>query len=299
MPNKITAFSKTIKSNKNALVTSLLLASLSASTFASEQHNQSEITVTDQFIAAQRAMLAKNTEGMDFGPQSPRDIDNLSGKNDRIFGKAPHSSRMNLCNIHFHKNAEHKGGEFTRYAGNGNGKGYHTGYRYNGKLTDAELTPYTSKNSTHNDLHSGDTIELHYVYTTAKSIPGPTLASCYNDAIGNPQLRVEAQVFVLVNDESALDFKDLTAHGQRNGYHQALNVPNNTGRPIEYAGSTTGPTYNEEPSHFLVTWGVRPKVAKVNIATVEKWLDNNKFAENHAHPVRNLILNPELLSFGN
>lgn len=24
---------------------------------------------------------------------------------------------MNLCNIHFHKNAEHKGGEFTVYAG--------------------------------------------------------------------------------------------------------------------------------------------------------------------------------------
>jgi hypothetical protein len=31
---------------------------------------------------------------------------------------------MNLCNIHFHKNAEHKGGEFTQYAGNGDGDGF-------------------------------------------------------------------------------------------------------------------------------------------------------------------------------
>ncbi len=46
---------------------------------------------------------------------------------------------MNLCNIHLHKNAEHKGGEFTTYAGNGDGHGYLTGYKYSGHLSEAEL----------------------------------------------------------------------------------------------------------------------------------------------------------------
>jgi len=39
---------------------------------------------------------------------------------------------MNLCDIHFHKNAEHKGGEFTTYAGHGDGHGYLSGFKYNG-----------------------------------------------------------------------------------------------------------------------------------------------------------------------
>lgn len=34
---------------------------------------------------------------------------------------APPFQQMNLCNIHFHKNAEHKGGEFTAVASKGHG----------------------------------------------------------------------------------------------------------------------------------------------------------------------------------
>lgn len=66
--------------------------------------------MTDTFIAKQREKLAENTNGKGFGPQSPRDIDAVLGSNQRVFNVAPPSSQMNLCNIHFHKNAEHKGG---------------------------------------------------------------------------------------------------------------------------------------------------------------------------------------------
>ena len=38
-----------------------------------------------------------------FGPQTPRDIDNVSGENAIIFNVAPAASNMNLCNIHFHR----------------------------------------------------------------------------------------------------------------------------------------------------------------------------------------------------
>ena len=249
--------------------------------------------VSDDVIALQRDSLAKNTAGKGFGPQSPRNIDDLNGNNQRAFGLAPHYNQMNLCNIHFHKNAEHKGGEFTLYAGNGDGKGFNSGYKYKGTLSEKELKPFD-----HKELASGDTIELHYVHSSADVKPGPTLGSCLSESLSNPQLRVEAQVYVLVNDSNALNFFDVTKHGKVNGYHQALNIPNSTGKPIQYAGSTTGPSYNEIGSPLQVTWSVRPRVQKLSIASVAEWLKGNDFDEDHAHGVRNLVKNPDLLSLG-
>lgn len=254
--------------------------------------------VADSVITKQRAELAKNTKGKGFGPQSPRDIDARAGNNQRAFNAAPAFTEMNLCNIHFHKNAEHKGGEFTRYAGNGDGHGYQSGYKYSGKLSNHELAPVQANvcPSKHGSLIPGDTIEVHYVHSTADITPGPTLGSCLNDAIKNPQLRVETQVYVLVNDKKALDFAKLTRHGMKNGYYQALNIPANTGTPVQYDGSTTGPGYNEQGSPFQVSWSVRPKVAKVDIESVAKWCKGNVFKEDHAHGVRNLVTNKDLLS---
>lgn len=254
--------------------------------------------VSDKVISGQRAMLATNTNGKGFGPQSPRDIDASAGNNERSFNASPASTEMNLCNLHFHKNAEHKGGEFTKYAGNGDGHGFQSGYKYSGKLNASELKSVENDicPSKHSSLSAGDTIEVHYVYSTAQVVPGVTLGACFNDSIKNPQLRVETQVYVLVNDEKSLDFVNLTKHGKKNGLYQAMNIPNNMGTPIQYAGSTTGPGYNEKGSPFQVTWSVRPNVAKVNIKTVGKWCKGNVFKEDHAHGVRNLVTNPDLIS---
>ncbi|MCP5163398.1 MAG: hypothetical protein H6999_10540 [Hahellaceae bacterium] len=150
--------------------------------------------------------------------------------------------------------------------------------------------------SDHGSLNSGDTIEVHYVHSSAQVSPGPTLGACLNESIKNPQLRVETQVFVVVNDKQAADFGVLTHFEQKNGLYQALNIPDDTGTPVQYAGSTTGPSYNETGSPFQVTWSVRPKVVKVNIATVGAWCKGNAFKEDHAHGVRNLVTNPALLS---
>ncbi len=264
---------------------------------ASGQHHG---PVADSIIAAQREALAHNTAGKGFGPQSPRDIDNIAGENGRIFGTAPTYTRMNLCNIHFHKNAEHKAKEFSIHAGNGDGHGYQSGYRYDtSRLTKAELAPTKHKicDSAHSTLRPGDTIEVHYVHTTSQVKPGPTLKSCLSEAIKNPQLRVETQVFVLVNDRNAADFRALT-HYEKSayGYYQATAIPSDTGTPVEYAGSTTGPGYNENGSPFQVTWSVRPHVTKVDIESVGAWCEGNDFNEDHAHGVRNLVKNKALLS---
>jgi hypothetical protein len=265
---------------------------------AKDTHANVHDQVSDQVIAAQRAMLLKNTENKGFGPQSPRDIDSIEGNNNRTFGAAPAYTEMNLCNIHFHKNAEHKGGEFTKYAGNGDGHGFESGYMYSGHLSAAELEPVEDEicPGEHGNLEVGDTIEVHYVYSTAQVRPGATLGACLNDAIKNPQLRVETQVYVLVNDSNGNDFGELTRHSLKNGLYQATNIPADTGTPVQYAGSTTGPGYNEKGSPFQVTWSVRPKVARVNVQTVGDWCKGNAFDEDHAHGVRNLVINPDLLS---
>ena len=275
----------------------LLPMQVSANENAHGSHD-AHAAVSNHVIAEQRAMLAKNTKGKGFGPQSPRDIDSPAGHNARLFSAAPASTKMNLCNIHFHKNAEHKGGEFTKYAGNGNGEGYQSGYQYAGHLSAAELKPtaHAACPSAHSSLNAGDTIEVHYVYSTAQVKPGPTLGSCLSESIKNPQLRVETQVYVVVNDKNALDFGNLTKFADHHGLYQATNIPNNTGTPVQYAGSTTGPGYNEKASPFQVTWSVRPHVAKVNIDTVGHWCEGNTFKEDHAHGVRNLVINPDLLS---
>ena len=150
--------------------------------------------------------------------------------------------------------------------------------------------------SDHGGLQVGDTIEIHYVHSTAQVAPGPTLGACLNDNLSNPQLRVEAQVFVLVNNAKAADFAQLTKISQANGYHQALNIPKNAGKPVQYAGSTTGPTYNEKGSPLQVSWSVRPRVIKVNATSVGEWCKGNSFKEDHAHGVRNLVINEKLLS---
>lgn len=252
----------------------------------------------DSLIAEQRAALAAATDGVGFGPQAPRDIDAAAGSNGRLFQPAPAFTDMNLCNIHMHESAEHKGINFSKYAGNGDGKGYGTGFLYSGELSAAETAPLAEEVGIgeHGGLQAGDTIEVHYVHTTAKVEPGPTLGACLSEAIMNPQLRVETQVYVLVNDDSALDFMKLTEVGQVNGLYQAMNIPSDTGDAVQYAGSTTGPSYNEKGSPLQVSWSVRPEVAKVNIKTVGTWFSDNIFDEDHAHGVRNLVTNPDLLS---
>lgn len=272
-------------------ISSIILASACATSVQAKGPN-------DTIIAEQRATLQKNTEGKGFGPQSPRDIDSKSGTNQRRFGFAPDASKMNLCNIHFHANAEHKGGDYTTFAGTGDGNGADTGFKYDGQLTQDQLKPVEAEicDGKGTALQVGDTIEVHWVHTSALIEPGPTLGACLSENTMNPGLRVEGQVFVLANDETALDFNDLAKVENINGYAQAPNIPNTTGKPVEYLGSTTGPAYNEKASPLQVSWSMRPKTAILDINSLGEWCNDNIFKENYAHGVRNLVVNPALLS---
>jgi hypothetical protein len=231
-----------------------------------------------------------------FGPQTPRDISFQAGTNANLFTLAPSSAEMNLCNIHTHTNAEHKGPGFSVSAGFSE----YGGYKCNesDSLTEAELAMPEGGGS-FEKVKPGDTIEVHWVHTSCDIEPGPGLGSCLSDACANPTLRVEAQVFLVVNDDSALDFNDFAYKGNVvNGKHQPLAIPSDTGTPVVFGGSTTGPSYTEATcSPLQVTWSVRPQCAKVSYSSLEKWAsDGNVFNEAKSHGVRQLVTTPELLS---
>lgn len=229
-----------------------------------------------------------------FGPQTPRDIDSKNGENAREFSLAPSYKDMNLCNIHFHNNAEHKAKDFAIFAGEGNSAGYQCGISKS--LSKAELK--ATKGDVCNGLKPGDTIEVHWVHSSCDIKPGKGLGSCLSGSCANPDLRVETQVFTLVNDSSALNFADFSYDGNvANGYHQAKALPGDTGKAVEFLGSTTGPSYSEQVcSPLQVSWSVRPQCAKLDINTLGKWCESNVFEEDHAHGVRKLVINPKLLS---
>ncbi|MEQ9518936.1 MAG: delta-class carbonic anhydrase [Parvibaculum sp.] len=232
-----------------------------------------------------------------FGPQTPRDISNSAGTNQRSFSLAPEVTELNLCNIHTHTNAEHKGPDFSIYAGDGK----HGGFQCNATdtLTEEELTDPTDGHGAFHGVKPGDTIEVHWVHTSCDITPGEGLGSCLSETCANPDLRVETQVFLVVNDKNALNFADFAYDGnQVNGLHQARALPMSTGNPIIFTGSTTGPSYTEEIcSPLQVTWSVRPQCAKLDVSSLHKWAeDGNAFNETHSHGVRQLVTAPELLS---
>jgi len=233
-----------------------------------------------------------------YGPQTPRDITKAEGLNARVLALAPKASDLNLCNIHLHVNAEHKGPGFSVPGG----KGEHGGWKCNGTddLTAAELEDPSGGEGAYKGIVPGDTIEVHWVHTSCDVEPGKGLGSCLSDACANPALRVETQVFLVVNDpENALDYADFAYAGNVvDGFHQARSLPSGTGDPVVFAGSTTGPSFTQQVcSPMQVTWSVRPQCAKVDITSLHDWAESgNVFEEDHAHGVRQLVTAKELLS---
>jgi len=232
-----------------------------------------------------------------FGPQTPRDIASTAGANDQYWTPAPAAEAMNLCNIHTHTNAEHKGPGFSVSAGDG----LHGGWKCAGSdsLTEAELEDPAHGHGSYHGVKPGDTIEVHWVYSSCDITPGKGLGSCLSDGCANPELRVESQVFLVVNDPNALNFADFAYDGHMaNGLHQPKALPTGTGDPVVFAGSTTGPKYTEQTcSPYQVTWSVRPQCAKLDISSLNKWAeDGNVFEEDHSHGVRQLVTSLELLA---
>lgn len=275
------------------LLFTLFLVSLTAACSQDERHETvadgADATTTAQVETVEAAGLC-----LDAGPQTPRDISGAPGLNRVSFDRAPPATELNLCNIHTHTNAEHKGPGFSVFVDDSDRGGYACNDAAN--LTAAELEPLEGA---YKGVVPGETIEVHWVHTSCPATPGEGLGSCLTDTCTDPLLRVEAQAFLVVNDPEAADFTDFVYGGTvRNGLHQAKAIPTGTGEPVEFLGSTTGPNYNESNcSPMKVTWSVRPMCTKVDIASLHRWAESgNVFNETKSHGVRQLVTAPELLS---
>lgn len=266
----------------------LALAGCANETIAAETDAATEADVSAQVETVEQAGLC-----LDAGPQTPRDIAGVYGLNSVTFPKAPPSTEMNLCNIHTHTNAEHKGPDFSVFVNDSDYGGYACNATQD--LTEAELTPVEGA---YGKVKPGDTIEVHWVHTTCDAAPGEGLGACVPETCTDPLLRVEAQVFLVVNDESAADFTELAAVRQAGGVWQPGGIPSSTGTPVSFRGSTTGPSYNQmQCSPAQVTWSVRPQCTKLDINSLHAWAEEgNVFNETKSHGVRQLVTAPELLS---
>ncbi len=231
---------------------------------------------------------------VDAGPQTPRDISSKVGLNLTDFPMAPEPAQMNLCNIHTHTNAEHKGPDFSVFVDATDNGGY--ACNATDDLTAAELAPAPGA---YKGVVPGQTIEVHWVHTSCAATPGEGLGACVPEGCTDPLLRVEAQTFLVVNDPNAADFMNYAYGGNTvNGKHQARAIPVSTGSPVLFRGSTTGPSYDQSTcSPAQVTWSVRPKCMKLDINSLHRWAESgNVFNETKSHGVRQLVTAPELLS---
>ena len=242
-------------------------------------------------IAATSALAADSgkTACAAAGPQAPRDIRNPFGVNNVRFAFAPSAEKMNLCDIHFHRYAEHRAAGYSRLAGDGE----HKGYICNDGTPSKRATHGGNKASGCDGIAVGDTIEVHWVFTTCNVKPGPTLGSCFTDTCTDPQLRVEARVFQLTDRDTDPDFGTFADYSSGN-----VKLPSAIA-PVQYLGSTTGPAYNDGTcSPFKVTWNVTSQCQNLDIKSINNWCGKTKnaFKEDHAHGVRSLVTDAALLS---
>lgn len=202
----------------------------------------------------------------------------MSGDNETDYGEAPDLAGMNLCDVHYHRNAEHKANDYFDFIDTGDD---HAGYACTGFIP-------PDPNADRGDVGvvEGDTVEIHWVYTNCDTtsngvvLNGTGLNACLTNTCANPRLTVVSQVFVA---EERGEVRSLDSPMQ----HDDLRV--------SYTGSTTGPTYsNDHCSSLQVFWDVKTTCHySLDLRALERFARQKG---EHAHGVRELVIDPALLS---
>lgn len=219
------------------------------------------------------------------GPQTPRDILNTAGENPVRFSKALPVTRLRLCDIHFHRYAEHK--IPGTVAATPPGEGFVCRQSSEGAQ---EAAKEGDPRKVCESVELFDTVEVHWVYTSCNVEPAPGLESCLSPACVNPELRAVGQVFYLTPDNypRAVDWR--TA-----GYDRYPPAPSGN---VEFLGSTTGDKYNgaDTCSPFQVSWSVARTCRPMTLSSLGRWCDDNVYDETKPQGVRSLVTDVKLLA---
>ena len=250
---------------------------------------------SDPAAASDPAPAAEEALCLDMGPQTPRDIADPAGLNTEMFPLAPAASELNLCNLHTHTNAEHKGPGFSVFVSDAEDGGY--ACNETADLTPAELEPAEGAYGGVNPgRHDRGPLGPHLVRR----------GSGRRARLVRPRepARARSSAWRRRYSSSSTIRKRSTSRrwsyggNMAGGLHQAMMIPSTTGEPVLFRGSTTGPSYDQSTcSPVRVTWNVRPQCAKLDIGSLHRWAaSGNVFEETHSHGVRQLVTAPELLA---
>lgn len=201
------------------------------------------------------------------GPQSPRDI-SIAGGTNRLPVPGDGSRPPRLCNLHFHRPAEHAGiGACPA-------------------VEEAAAVGVCAGGGTA-PVRPGETIEFHWVYTSCPppAEPQPGLDNCVCD---EPVLMVLGQKYVVSGEAGA-------------GVETAVREPE--ADLARYGGSTTGPEYSsgapgdpKECSPARVQWQVARQCRALALSALGAWCAANPWGEDRAHGARPLIAREDWLS---
>jgi hypothetical protein len=200
-------------------------------------------------------------------------------------------SLMTLANVHYHSPAEHRSqGEFS--TPNASESGFAcddasdaTGTARVVATNGDDVSDARYAFSFCQDVAVGDTIELHWVYSTGAARTGVSdgLSGAFATQ-NNPYVVVRAQVFKITNNPSD-DVADLLVSWNTTLVSDA----------VRYVGSTTGDKYDnvDRCSPFLVIWHVDRECHRVSARSLDEMCrvmkDNGLSDDLKAHAARQLV----------
>jgi len=216
----------------------------------------------------------------DAEPQAPRDLTQPDGENFTEGMKVPKSPTLtpsqvlflSLVNVHFHFGAEHKANAYSDNSAilSWNGEAPKPGYMCEPPQLNSNFEFQYCKNVT-----VGYSYEVHYVHSSAGYSAEHTAHATtddMDDGLGgaangrgllNPTVAVEAQVFLIVDDDTAgVDNVSDLWHGWKHLTDRKI---------AAYQGSTTGPSHNDTVcSPYAVSWHVDLNCHKVKASDFDE-----------------------------
>lgn len=201
------------------------------------------------------------------GPQSPRDL-SVAGGTNKLPVPGDGTRPPHLCNVHFHRPAEH------------------TGIDACPAVEEAPVVGVCPAPGTE-PVRPGEEIELHWVYTSCE-LPDPPKPGLDNCVCDEPVLMVIGQKYVVAGEAGA-------------GVATEVREPD--GDFARYGGSTTGPSYgsgdpgdSKECSPARVQWAVARQCRALSLSALGAWCASNEWREDHAHGARELVTREDWLS---
>lgn len=239
--------------NRSLFLFSLLFVAVhSFGGVAPKSHNE-----VDDVVIGTGVTVKPDGTCADAGPQSPRDV-TVGSIGTMTTDNTPLGSLEGMVhvNTHYHLGAEHRSaGEYDEPMNFGFGCKKATD-----GLASEHLAPYDFQYCSKTEV--GQTYEFHWVHSTGGEALGAGLGGAFATT-SEPEIVVQGQVFVVVNDDTGAYDRNLLDGSTFAGLGKDIAM---------YMGSTTGPSYNnyDHCSPYSINWNVDRKCQLVSAKSMDE-----------------------------